>query len=583
MNKFGIGFSDYLTNDLEGDVIGLLGQLKEGMGVLDLPSIFVIDEAHGLRRRKTISGLNNYEWSFRDTDVNTKEPVDVHERSPYNVFRRVFRMFTSTWEELMLIVISTSSQISLLLPELALDPSRRPLASAKFIENFSLVQTYNVNLAEIVQSISADMFPNDYCKGINDWQEFLKSDFRREEYFKFGRPLNYGVFREKAKFDNYILEAEFEKCEEFAFMASKLFGGKEYGETNNIGLLYGMFNFAFGTNSLPSYVDKEDLIENHLMTLVEYLDDLEYGGPAKNIIGGFMPEGVINFLSARYFAEHPKSLSKVFSSSVKYGLCDIGNFGELLAQFILLHNMFNCIDASFKRVRMLTFQPASLRDFLSELAGNENKVVIDEFFNLNFLLNGSSVSFGYFEYFPKNLIDKPFDLMARCLFKGSATALNHLYPGIDLMIPLVLNNGKISFLGIQVKFITKNENVNRVVNKALMQMNFKKMFTQRQIDRPFGLLILVIGEYKFSVSIKNRIRRSASASSNLTHSEAPAVLIFKGIPASSKSIKHILKIAPKSASYRGINPEYLKKCDFMHDLIQEIPLDQGLLQPKCKE
>ena len=167
--------------------------------------------------------------------------------------------------------------------------------------------------------------------------------------------------------------------------------------------------------------------------------------------------------------------------------------------------------------------------------------------------------------------------MARCLFKGSATTLNHLHRGIDLMIPLVLNNGKISFLGIQVKFVTNNEDVTRTVNKALMQMNFKKMFSQRKIDRPFGLLILVIGEYNFSVSIQNRIIRSASASANpiQVHSATPAVLIFKGIPASSKSIQDLLKIAPKSASYRGINPEYLKKCDFMYDLTQEIPSQSG--------
>ena len=45
----------------------------------------------------------------------------------------------------MLIVISTSGQISVLLPELDLDPSRREAASNEFIENFALVQTYNVN------------------------------------------------------------------------------------------------------------------------------------------------------------------------------------------------------------------------------------------------------------------------------------------------------------------------------------------------------------------------------------------------------------------------------------------------------
>ena len=72
----------------------------------------------------------------------------------------------------------------------------------------------------------------------------------------------------------YNLEAKFDDCGEFKFMATKLFGGEEYGLTDKIGLLFGMFNFAFGTNFLPSYVSKEDLIENHLMTLVEFLDEM---------------------------------------------------------------------------------------------------------------------------------------------------------------------------------------------------------------------------------------------------------------------------------------------------------------------
>ena len=53
----------------------------------------------------------------------------VYNRAPYNVFRRIFRMFKYTWVRLMLIVISTNGQISVLLPELELDPSRRQTAS----------------------------------------------------------------------------------------------------------------------------------------------------------------------------------------------------------------------------------------------------------------------------------------------------------------------------------------------------------------------------------------------------------------------------------------------------------------------
>ena len=365
-------------------------------------------------------------------------------------------------------------------------------AESKFVGKFELkLPSVDVN-SETVKSITADMFPS---QGIEDWNEFLKSDLRKIEYFKFGRPLIYGIFQESVKdLETYDLEADFDKCVEFKFIACKLFGGKEYGGTSNISLLYGMFNLAFGTNFLPSYVSKEDLIANHLMTQVKFLNEYKHG--ANCIVGGFLPEGVINFLSARYFSEYPDSLSMVFSSSVKYGLCDIGNFGELLAQFILLKNIFKCIDDSFEKVRKLVFQPVFLKDFLRELAGVQYNSVVDDYFEkFNPLLEGSQISFGYFENFPKRHIKNPFNLMARLLFSGSAATLNSYFPSIDLMIPLVLSDGRISFVGIQVKFITKDDDAKRTVNKALWKMNFPKMFpkyTKGQNNRPFKRSFLLL-------------------------------------------------------------------------------------------
>src|SRR4051812_6879630 len=103
-----------------------------------------------------------------------------------------------------------------LLPELLIDSSIRLKASHKFIENFSFY-TYNVNSGSI-NFIKSNMFPSPTIEGINNWLDFLKSDFRIEEYSKFGRPLIYGVFREKMKLNKYDLEAKFEDCEEFSFM-----------------------------------------------------------------------------------------------------------------------------------------------------------------------------------------------------------------------------------------------------------------------------------------------------------------------------------------------------------------------------
>ena len=565
LNKFAIDFrpKEYLTNDLEGEVMALLESLK--MKGTDLPSIFVIDGYHGLWCEETQSGEENYTWSFRDTDVNAKSSRGVYGRSPFNVFRRVFRMFSNTWERLMLIVTGTRGQASFLHPKYELDLCKLPMmASHRIIENFSLLQSYNAN-SDIIQSINANMFPNE--EGICNWVDFLKSDFRKVEYFKFGRPLNYAAFRDLAF--SCDLKEEFKDCREFKFIASKLFGDKKYWETDKIGLLYSMFNFAFGTNFLPSCVDREDLIENHLMTLMEFSN--ENGERANHIIGGFLPEGVINFLSASYFVRFRGSFSKLLSSSTKYGLCDNGNFTKFLAQFMLLHKIFDCIDFPCERVRKLVFQPVLLKDFLFRLAVVRDEIIVKEFFKLNPLLDDSLVSFGYFEHFSENPITNPFDLMARLLFRGSATTLNRFYPGIDLMIPLVLKDGGISFVGVKLIYARNEILIDEEVNNAREQMSFPLMFSGLQSDRSFCLIILVVGDITFDVSIIPRIDKGKTASVHQDPLVAPTILVFKGIPTDFHWVKALLEILLIDKSYCYIDPSYLKKCDRMHDLIKEIP------------
>ena len=176
----------YETKDLEGEVISSLTKRKTK--IRQLPSLFVIDEARGLFFKKP--GDEKIDWKFRDS----YEPKDQINRAPYNVFRRAFRLFDCLWEHLMLIIISTCGQVSLLLPELDTDPSRRDSLSLDFLKPFVFVQTYNVN-SEFASKIRDDMFPiKNGKKEIKNWREFLFSDFRKEEFFKFGRPLIYGTF-----------------------------------------------------------------------------------------------------------------------------------------------------------------------------------------------------------------------------------------------------------------------------------------------------------------------------------------------------------------------------------------------------
>ena len=584
LNEFkleGWGISSYratesggvlLTDKLENDVMSLLKQFKQNSVYKHLPSIFVIDEAHGLLYdAKDISEAKRrkYEWKLRDINLRIiekeKEAMKVT-RSPYNIFRRVFRMYFYTWEELLFIAISTCGQISVLLPELKEDPSRRQMGSVKFMDNFALVQTYSANSHD-AREISAGMFRKRNIHGIKNWKEFLESNFRKIEYFKLGRPLTYAYFKgfweKKVNEGRYSLEANFKDCTEFSFMATKLFGGGEYTKTKNYSCLYSMFNFAFGTNYLPSFVNREDLVEKYMMTLVKNVVDHEED--TSHIVGGFFPEGVLNFLSAKYFAGNHESLFSILKSSVKYGLCNVEGFGELLAQYFLLRAIFFCIDTKLLKVRKLVFQPVPLKNFLLRLISNSDKV--HKFFELNRSLDGSQVSFGYFEHYPKQYVIKPFDLMARCLFKGSAIAVNNLYPGIDLMIPLVLPDGDISFLGIQVKFV-KEKYVKSQVEGALEKMKFSKLFWGCQNDRPFALMILALGKYSGFYG-GSEVELFHFADQNPL--EAPPVLSLKGIPRFEVDSYELFDLAPEEMHYRGVDTTFLKDCDRLFELTREIP------------
>ena len=563
---------EFLTNSLESDVMNLLKNMAQENCSSHLPALFVIDEAHFLLYKSQ----KGYEWQVRNINWKTRKQYDTC-LTPYNIFRRVFRMYSHTWERILLVVIST--QIRVLIPELKSDPSRRSMGSNQLMDNFVLVRTYNVN-SKISLSIKADMFEKGEYKninGIHNWLDFLKSEFRIQEYFKFGRPLIYGYFKlfelENLLNGEYDLEAKFENCREFWSMALKLFGGIRYGHTDNNQCLYCMFNFAFGTNFLPAYMKKEDLVENYLMTLVKYLFWIKEGQEYNYIVGGFLPEGVINFLAAKYYVQFPESLSKVLSSSVMYGLCSIGQFGELLAQYFLLQTLFYCIDEEREKllVRKLVFQPVSLNTLLLSLSGDRNLAQVKEFFELNPELDESLVSFGYFSQFPRNPIHRPFNLMARFLFNGSAASLNNQHRGVDLMIPLVLKDGRISFLGIQVKFV-KGRYENETIKSAVRKMQYSKMFRSQRCDRPFGLIILSLG-HNDGLNVFNSKPEGMErfGPENCDPYESPSVFVIQGIPASAKDPKSLLVIAPTDISYCGINSEYLEECDSMQNLVKEIP------------
>jgi hypothetical protein len=144
------------------------------------------------------------------------------------------------------------------------------------------------------------------------------------------------------------------------------------------------------------------------------------------------------------------------------------------------------------------------------------------------------------------------------------------------MIPLILKDGRLSFLGIQVKFV-KQDGVNTVISKATGKMTFFNMFEERTELRPFGLIILALGDYRFEG--KKKLEVSLSRETGIS-SEAPTILVFKGKPKllQESTFVTIFDLAPKFFSYRGVCSEHLKACDHLFGLINELPFSDEAIE-----
>jgi hypothetical protein len=385
-------------------------------------------------------------------------------------------------------------------------------------------------------------------KPIKDWNEFLESSFRIIEYFKFGRPLSYEIFKayeeENVKSGIYNLEKTYEKCLEFQLLDKKLSGVTKGCKTQNLTCLYSMFNFAFGTNFIPQFIKKTNLVDECMMTIVkctfeskpEDEEQFSWGNRKElyQIIGGFMPEGVINFLSARYFARFQRSFLKIMKYFFRYGIFNEERYAILISQFSLICSIFFQRDLDF--VRELAFEPISIADFLEYLSGES----LERFVKYIPALKDSRLSFGYFEHFPVDHIKKPFDLMAKCLFRGSALSLVSLFPGLNLLIPIILEDGRISFLGVKTIYV-EEQCIDSAVQTAMTKMGFSDIFGY-QSDRPFILIIIALCRVEQEICIEKFPLKVQDPLNN------PPVLIFKGISDSIFDVEYLLE-APGAIKY----------------------------------
>ena len=102
---------------------------------------------------------------------------------------------------------------------------------------------------------------------------------------------------------------------------------------------------------------------------------------------------------------------------------------------------------------------------------------------------------------------------------------------------------------------------------TLDQMSFPKMFNDQESDRPFGLIIIALGNYNYDrIKIIN-INRAETPTFR-----KPTILGFEGVPTRYKFEYDTFRIASACLStYHGVNTDYMKACDRIFELLNELP------------
>ena len=477
------------TDNLEEAVFGMLKRSKRNdFPHNEFPSIFVIDEAQFLIYDAKTKSIK--QWNLRDSKYKSTDEDLTRSRTAFHILRRMCRIYGGIWRNILFIVAGTSCKVTNIFVHSEKDPSSRSLQhTTKQIPVFVMAHSFDI-LSFICKNIRENMFAND----IRMWNAFLTSEFRISEFYRFGRPLIWAYFNfatderfnneklysnanlliEKASVDK-ILSKKFDLSDEFftqiidyspelTFYLSKILGGvsrKQELSSEYKDIFFSIFNLSLGMNLLPTSISAENLVENNMMTLLS----VEHSFNCVITSGCFLPEGPLNSVATYSLLNRTRYLLTVVQELKKYNLISIGHFGIMIAEFVLLSSAFTCIDPEFSKMRKIIFQPIDLEDFLLELSDGDEKV-INDFFRLNPELVHSRLSFSYFQNFDpgKRSIDRPFDLMARCLFRGSATSLYPNYPGLDLMIPLVLSDGRMSLIGVQVKLTKSHPKYSEIYN-----------------------------------------------------------------------------------------------------------------------
>ena len=341
------------TKSLEEDVVKFLSACQKDKLQKDkrqkqkFPLLFVIDEAHALLRESSLtpSPSEKKMWIFKDS-----------KRQPYQIFRRTFRIFKFLWRLLWLVIISTSGKVRNFLADVLLDPSRKIVNSPDLFPPFVIPHTYRCKLelpkgVPVGKIIAESVFPYEFSSKID--LDYICSLGRLDDLFSVGRPFvkdcldhNFESIEEERSFEMYT-EKDIFHSSDLKLLFSKICTGgkvtwKEASFELNTNIYFSILGFSVGLSSFPSFINVEDLVEKNLMTLIEISDN------GRNHVASFLPEGPLNAVASWYLCKFWDEFKRPIRLMVKFGICDTGDFGELVARIILLCCAFFTADSQLE-------------------------------------------------------------------------------------------------------------------------------------------------------------------------------------------------------------------------------------------
>lgn len=456
------------TENIEEDTKKSIDDFKKrlfGDNHITCPLIFVLDEAQALLYSDA-SDEERLELFF-------KYDSTIESVMAFNMFRRVFRHFLFMWDQCWPMLLSTNGKISNFLVEYDKDKSRKPAESFKIIPPIELVQTFDVNLGLISNS-----FPD-------LWHEYLKSPKRFVNLYKVGRPLIYNSFLAYYKSDEVVddqfLNRPFTHCPELQFLRDKIFLDTTFIQSEKTDATDSYSNYqrlsilglSLAFDAFPQTIDIEKLVSSHMMTL------LSYSGAEEVTYGVYPPEGILNGIASWYLVYNLDGIMNFFLVMRGCSFINSGVVGETIAKANLIHAAFssNAIvtqNPYQQPIRRQINGTVGIETFL--LSYTDNPDIVKQFVKKSHL-EGALVSFSYFQKWEQDITDLEL-LLKKCLFRSCALHLKDGYPIIDLLVPMVLKDGRLSFIAIQVKCCQDGLGTNNLASISLQQnlMSYNAIF-----------------------------------------------------------------------------------------------------------